>query len=108
MPRDAMPTDAAPAVAAPAAEGGQPAPETVATQDGETRRVVKVVPGQVVRKFVHAPEVVVYHQPRHVYVPVYVQRHHHVHVPHHHGFYGHRSYGHHGHHGHRGYGRRGW
>ena len=107
---EGAPTEA-PTEAAPVAERDQPAPHTVAEGGetpavGETRRVVKVVPGHVVRKFVHAPEVVVYHQPRHVYAPVYVQRHHHVHVPHHHGFHGHRV--HHGHHFHRGHGHRRW
>jgi hypothetical protein len=95
----------------PVAEGDQPAPQTVVTQGGETpavaetRRVVKVAPGHVVRKVVHAPQYVEY-QPRLVYVPVYVQRHHHVYVPQHHGFYGHRA--HHGHHFHRGHGHRRW
>jgi hypothetical protein len=101
-----------PADQMPVAEGDQPAPQTVVTQGGETpvvaetRQVVKVVPGHVVRQVVHAPRYVEYYQPRQVYVPVYVQRHHYVHVPQHHGFYGHRA--HHGHHGHHGYGRRGW
>jgi hypothetical protein len=98
-----------PAEQMPVAEGDQPAPQTVVTQGGETpavgetRRAVKVVPGHAVRKFIHAPEVVVYHQHRRVYAPVYVQRHHYVHVPQHHGFYGHRV-----HHGHRGHGHRHW
>ena len=103
---EGAPTEGAPTEAAPVAEGDQAAPQTVVTEGGETRRVVKVVPGHVVRKFVHAPEVVVYHQPRQVYAPVYVQRHHYVHVPHHHGFHGHRV--HHGHHFHHGHGHRRW
>jgi len=109
-PTEAAPTAAAPTEAAPVAEGDQAAPQTVVTEGGqtpvagETRRVVKVVPGHVVRKVVHAPRYVEYYEPRQVYVPVYVQRRHHVYVPHHHGFHGHRV--HVGHHGFRGHGRR--
>jgi hypothetical protein len=106
---EGAPAEGAPTEAAPVAEGEQAAPQTV-TEGGETpvvgekRRVVKVVPGHVVRKVVHVPRYVEYYEPRHVYVPVYVQRRHHVYVPHHHGFHGHRV--HFGHHGFRGHGRR--